>query len=268
MSTRRRNGTVSTLASTILAALAFVGIVESPPGVADVSAEAQQASPVQEGQRLYGELCQSCHGPEGEGDGAAAESFPLRPRPFSQAAFKFDADADWETGTDADLAQVIRQGAGAFGGSALMPPWPGLTDDQIDALIGYIRSLNPTTPPPDAGFSGIYGLLVEYCGDCHVQGQADGPWVVDAPADPDRFPDCVRLAAADQRRCTTWHQLVDSPGPDIPAWVSLQDPASSEPYVQACVQEGSFHIGHSIPGALSATECASILGWIQAGASY
>ena len=100
-----------------------------------------QADAVDAGEALFGNYCQSCHGPNGDGNGPAAESFVLKPRDFALGAFKFDTDADWLRGTDTDLAEVIRQGPAAFGGSAAMPGWSQLSVDEIQQLIAYIRSL-------------------------------------------------------------------------------------------------------------------------------
>jgi mono/diheme cytochrome c family protein len=57
--------------------------------------------------------------------------------------FKFDTDGDGTVGTDVDLGNVIRQGAGTFGGSPLMAPWPTLSDQDVGNIIAYIRSLKP-----------------------------------------------------------------------------------------------------------------------------
>ena len=54
--------------------------------------------------------------------------------------FLFDTDGDGQTGTDADLKNVITKGGAAFGGSPLMAPWPVLTDADIANLIAYIRT--------------------------------------------------------------------------------------------------------------------------------
>ena len=100
-----------------------------------------QAETVDSGKALFDTYCQTCHGPNGDGNGPAAVAFSLKPRDFALAAFKFDTDADWQRGTDTDLADVIRQGPAAFGGSSLMPGQPDLTDNEIQLLIDYIRSL-------------------------------------------------------------------------------------------------------------------------------
>ena len=93
------------------------------------------------GQTLYAQLCASCHGAQGRGDGVVFSELLLRPRDFALNAFKFDTDADWERGTDVDLANVIRNGPAAYGGSSLMPPWSSLSDDDVAALVAYIRTL-------------------------------------------------------------------------------------------------------------------------------
>jgi mono/diheme cytochrome c family protein len=98
------------------------------------------ASP-EAGKALFEANCQVCHGPNGDGNGRAADDFILKPRDFALAAFKLDTDADWQRGTDADLANVIRNGPGAYGGSTAMQAWPDLTRQDIASLIAYIRSL-------------------------------------------------------------------------------------------------------------------------------
>lgn len=102
---------------------------------------ASLAGDVETGRALFADNCQECHGPNGNGNGPSAEAFILKPRDFAMAAFKFDTDADWERGTDADLASVIRQGPAAYGGSPVMPGWSDLSTDEVDSLIAYIRSL-------------------------------------------------------------------------------------------------------------------------------
>lgn len=100
----------------------------SPPVLAD-------------GKVLFETYCQVCHGPEGQGDGPGVPDAMIRPRPFSAVAYKFDTDADWETGTDRDLADVIRNGTRAYGGSPLMPAWSALSDQEVAELVGYVRVL-------------------------------------------------------------------------------------------------------------------------------
>ena len=128
-----------------------------------------------------------------------------------------------------------------------------------------------SAPDPQAeaaGFDEIYAILSQHCGACHVQGAAEGPWSLDTPPGPDWFPVCLERPAADQARCATYHQLVDAPGPGIPPWIRPDDATGSEPYVQACEPAQSFHIGHSLPAALPASDCGRLLEWIVAGARW
>ncbi|HEY5645718.1 MAG TPA: hypothetical protein VIS76_07250 [Pseudomonadales bacterium] len=119
---------------------------------------------------------------------------------------------------------------------------------------------------PAPGFDPVYDLLTEHCGACHVRGQADGPWSLDTAPTSARFPECLTEASAQQLRCATYHQLVDAPGPGVPAWIRPADGGASEPYAQACDPAVSFHLGHSLPSALPAADCDLLLRWIEGGA--
>ena len=93
------------------------------------------------GKTLYLQNCSSCHGDTGAGDGPTGSVLPVKPRSFTGGDFQFDTDGDGKTGTDADLANVIKKGAMASGGSPLMAPLPHLTDEQVADIIAFIRTL-------------------------------------------------------------------------------------------------------------------------------
>ena len=93
------------------------------------------------GKTLYLQNCSSCHGDTGAGDGPTGSVLPVKPRSFTGGDFKFDTDGDGKTGTDADLANVIKKGAMAYGGSPLMAPLPHLSDEQVADIIAFIRTL-------------------------------------------------------------------------------------------------------------------------------
>ncbi len=94
------------------------------------------------GAALYAQHCNLCHGPQGKGDGPAAAALNPKPRDFTSGVFYLDANADNETGEPIDLARVIRDGPGAFGGSELMVGFgPTLSDDDIRDLVAFVRSL-------------------------------------------------------------------------------------------------------------------------------
>jgi mono/diheme cytochrome c family protein len=95
------------------------------------------------GQTLYVSHCALCHGPGGAGDGPAAVALNPKPRDFRTGTFYIDANANNETGEPVDLARVIREGPGAFGGSDAMVAWKDdLSDDEVRDLVAYIQTLS------------------------------------------------------------------------------------------------------------------------------
>lgn len=96
------------------------------------------------GKAKFMELCVSCHGEGGKGDGptgkALAAAGQPAPRDFTVGAFKFDTDKDGKAGTDADIKNVVSKGALAFGGNAMMAPVV-LNDTDMANVIAFIRSL-------------------------------------------------------------------------------------------------------------------------------
>ena len=94
-----------------------------------------QAADAEQGKKLYGQFCASCHGQSGKGDGAAAAALNPKPRDHT--------DKDYMSKmSDADMLKVIKNGGASIGKSPLMPPWGGsLKDDQIQDVIAYIRTL-------------------------------------------------------------------------------------------------------------------------------
>lgn len=92
----------------------------------------REAALIATGQQLWGVNCASCHGPAGDG----LPGFPaLRSREFLQEA------------TDGQIHHIIASGVP---GTA-MPAWWNelggpLTDEQVRALVAYIRSWEDTAP--------------------------------------------------------------------------------------------------------------------------
>jgi len=99
------------------------------------------AQDVEKGKQLFITNCASCHGNGGKGDGPVGKVLQPPPRDFTVGDFKFDTDGDGKAGEDADLMNVLKKGAGAYGGSQMMAPWPALNDEQLNDIIAYIRSL-------------------------------------------------------------------------------------------------------------------------------
>lgn len=86
------------------------------------------------GQKKYQQLCFSCHGPKGKGDGAAAVAGKLDPRPtnFTDAKNAERLTPEW-------VYQVIRDGGPTHGKSPLMVSWGGtLADADVRDLASYV----------------------------------------------------------------------------------------------------------------------------------
>jgi len=93
---------------------------------APVSVQAQDAN------AIYAQKCVSCHGPQGKGDGPAGKY--LNPKPNDFATSLKDKTDDW-------IAKAIKGGGVAVGLSPVMPPYADLSDDQVKALVDYIKKL-------------------------------------------------------------------------------------------------------------------------------
>jgi mono/diheme cytochrome c family protein len=93
------------------------------------------APEVSRGRALFAERCAVCHGETGAGDGAVATSLSPPPADFTRARFSTER-----------LVHVLREGVP---GTA-MPAQPGLVAGDRAALIAYVQSLGPQTPPPKA----------------------------------------------------------------------------------------------------------------------
>ncbi len=107
-----------------------------------LAAPAALAGDAAAGKAKYDMFCGSCHGATGKGDGPVGGSLNPKPRDFSIGDFKIDADKDGKAGTDADLTLVIKNGAGAYGGSPMMAPWGAtLSEADLDNMVAFVRSL-------------------------------------------------------------------------------------------------------------------------------
>ncbi|MEE2665494.1 MAG: cytochrome c [Myxococcota bacterium] len=117
---------------TLLAAVAVLAIT-LPTAAEAADAEAGKVS--------FQANCASCHGPEGAGDGPVAVALDPKPRNFAEGDFQYDTDGDGTSGTDADLSDIITQGAAVFGGNAMMAPLPHLSDEEVANIIAFVRTL-------------------------------------------------------------------------------------------------------------------------------
>lgn len=81
--------------------------------------------------RLFNSQCSSCHGVDGRGQTTAGQRAGVK---------------DWTTTNalkslgDADVEKVIRQGRKDQSGKEVMPPIRRASDDQVKALVSYVRT--------------------------------------------------------------------------------------------------------------------------------
>lgn len=91
---------------------------------------------------LYDAHCAVCHGSTGKGDGPGATV-------LRQVMPDFTNPAAMAAVTDRFLFEIIKKGSSQFGRSNAMPSWGmRLSDEQIQALVAFIRAL---APGPAAG---------------------------------------------------------------------------------------------------------------------
>jgi len=97
-----------------------------PPSDSTRNPLATNPTAVADGRRVYNQTCQSCHGAGGQGDRGPA---------LTTTRLVHGND-------DADVFHSIRAGVPG----TQMPPFAGLSDQQIWQLVSYIRSLQNDTP--------------------------------------------------------------------------------------------------------------------------
>jgi mono/diheme cytochrome c family protein len=139
------------------------------------------------GKPLYERFCISCHGPEGDGHGYAAQWLDPMPRDFTSGIFKCRSTPSGTLPTDADLMRTVRVGVY----HTYMPPWEVLGDWNLRAVVEYIKTFSPKwkeeapgqpiaipPAPPDDEASRKRGAAVwanNQCAKCHgTKGKGDG----------------------------------------------------------------------------------------------
>ena len=126
----------------------FGAATDETNGAADQSTVSQQylqmaAGAVASGetglpQGLYREHCAECHGITGDGAGPTAALLNPYPRDFRLGKFKFKSTPQRRPPTDDDLRRTLKHG---IAGTA-MPAFRLLADEEIDALVDYVKYLS------------------------------------------------------------------------------------------------------------------------------
>ncbi len=171
---------------------------------ADKARELQIA--IDAGDELFSENCSSCHGDNGEGDiGPALNSRPLLETTMDEVFFNLT-----RTGIPSTIMPAWGQ---VFGGP--------LTDEQVDQLVAYIRSWEPTAPDPVEVVNlpnPVRGATIyaQTCFICHGE-KGEGSESVPALNDPER------LAELDD----VWYRRTISfgrPAKGMPTWGTVLSP--------------------------------------------
>lgn len=137
---------------TALALLLTCSVIAGSPAASGAVIPDPAATPPQEesdpsreilerGEAVYVDQCVSCHGEEGNGDGAAARFLESQPRDFTAGEWKFATE-----GTVEALTEVVRDG---IDDTAMTPFSDMLTDEEIVAVVTYV--LEELAKKPDDG---------------------------------------------------------------------------------------------------------------------
>lgn len=93
------------------------------------------------GKTLYDQWCSQCHGTKGDGKGYAADFVYPKPRDFTKGTYKFHSTPSGEPPVDADIIRIIKDG----NPGTSMPPWKRFSDDEVKALVDYLKKFSPET---------------------------------------------------------------------------------------------------------------------------
>lgn len=90
---------------------------------------------VAKGKALYGNLCATCHGNAGKGEGPAAAALNPKPKDLTDKAYVSKLEDNY-------LSNIVAKGGAAVGKSPLMPPFgASLKEQDVRNLIAFVRSL-------------------------------------------------------------------------------------------------------------------------------
>jgi mono/diheme cytochrome c family protein len=93
---------------------------------------------VEAGKQLYHQRCSPCHGMDGKANTPTAQALNPKPRDHTNGEYMNKLSNE-------HLAKVIEQGGAAVGKSPLMPPQTDLSDQQVQDIIAFVRTL--AVPP-------------------------------------------------------------------------------------------------------------------------
>ena len=119
-------------AGALLGTIACTSSAESPASGAKSGSSTAVAAG--RGKALYKTNCVACHGETGKGDGPGAGVLNPKPRDHTNYTYM-------STLSDDEIGKIIRMG-GAVKNMPQMPSHPQISGPDLDALVGYVRSLS------------------------------------------------------------------------------------------------------------------------------
>ena len=88
----------------------------------------------EKGRVIYQQLCVTCHGEHGDGQGPAGRQLSVTLPDFADAEYMLARD-------DKDLFTTVKEGGAAVGKSGIMHSWKSnLNDQQIHDVLAYVRT--------------------------------------------------------------------------------------------------------------------------------
>jgi mono/diheme cytochrome c family protein len=145
------------VSAAVLSGCASVARTPYPPIAANTSAQA-----LQRGESIFRGTCEGCHrGPDSQRvSGTELKEMPEFLGTFYSANITSHPTQGIGSAKDEELARIIRYGVSRDGRLTVMPA-SGMGDDDLAAVLGFIRSDNPLfeadeqkNPPPNFSFVG------------------------------------------------------------------------------------------------------------------
>jgi mono/diheme cytochrome c family protein len=148
------------------------------------------------GESVYNEICFSCHGERGDGQGPSWLNSMPRPQAFTDRSYMARLTTQY-------LFEVVKYGKLSVlkrehPSQVMSVPMPGfetvLTDDEIQALIGFERAFTSGASQASA----TRALFEQHCAVCHGrEGRGDGVMASPAQPAPQGFVSVIQPAPAD-----------------------------------------------------------------------